>query len=56
MILTESIVKVPCNKYTLRVKCTATRRLTTIEWLLLTCIHKFNHDVEMKSKQIKYAF
>ena len=56
MILTEEKVSVPGNKYTVKVTSVATRRLTTIEWLLLTCINEFNVDDKMKDKSLQYAF
>ncbi len=56
MIIAENIVKVPCNKYTLKVQCTKTIRLATMDWILLTCIHRFEEDHEMRELPLKYTF
>ena len=56
MILSENLVNVPGKKYSVLVKCVSTRRLTTIEWLLLNCVRKFGKDNEMSDRHIKYAF
>ena len=56
MIISEIQVKVPSRKYSLAVNCTRTRRLTAIEWLLLTCIAKFHSSETMSGRTIKSAF
>ena len=56
MILSESKVIVPGQQYKVRMKCVSTRRLTAIEWLILTCVRKFENDSEMANKTIRYAF
>ena len=56
MILSESKVIVPGQQYKVRMKCVSTRRLTAIEWLILTCVRKFENDSEMANRTIHYAF
>lgn len=56
MILSENQLKVPGKMYKVRVKCVSTRRLTTIEWLILSCTQKFNRSNSMSGKTLKYAF
>ena len=56
MILSENQLKIPGKMYKVRVKCVSTRRLTTIEWLILSCTQKFNKSSSMSGKTLKYAF
>lgn len=56
MILSENQLKIPGKKYQVRVKCVSTRRLTTIEWLILSCTQKFNKSDSMSGRTLKYAF
>ena len=56
MILSENQLKVPGKMYTVKIKCVLTRRLTTIEWLILNCTKKFNKSITMSEKTLKYAF
>jgi hypothetical protein len=56
MIIAEIQVKVPSKKYTIAVDCIKTRRLTAIEWLLLTCVSNFHSTERMSGKTIKSAF
>ena len=56
MILSENQLKIPGKMYKVRVKCVSTRRLTTIEWLILSCTQKFNKSNSMSGKTLKYAF
>ncbi len=42
MIISENQVAVPGKKFKTKVTCVSTRRLTTIEWLLLNCAKKFS--------------
>ena len=54
MILSENQLKIPGKMYKVRVKCVSTRRLTTIEWLILSCTQKFNKSNSMSGKTLKY--
>ena len=56
MILSENQLKIPGKMYKVRVKCVSTRRLTTIEWVILSCTQKFNKSNSMSGKTLKYAF
>lgn len=56
MILSENQLSVPGKMYKVRVKCISTQRLTTIEWLILSCTKKFEHLPSMAGKTLKYAF
>lgn len=56
MILTENQIRVPGKMYKVRVKCVSTRRLTTIEWIILNCTKKFSNSDTMADKTLKYAF
>lgn len=56
MILSENQIKVPGKMYKVRVKCVSTQRLTTIEWLILSCTKKFEHQSSMSGRTLKYAF
>ena len=56
MILSENQLKIPGKMYKVRVKCVSTRRLTTIEWLILSCTQKFNKSNSMSGKTLKFAF
>lgn len=56
MILSENQLKVPGKMFKIRVRCVSTRRLTTIEWLILSCTQKFNNSYTMSEKTLKYAF
>ena len=44
MIIAENPVKVPGKRFKIKVSCVSTRRLTTLEWLLLSCAKKFSHS------------
>lgn len=56
MVLSDNLVRVPGKIYKVRLKCVSTQRLTTIEWLILSCTKKFEHHSEMSEKTLKYAF
>lgn len=56
MILSDNQLVVPGSMYKVRVKCISTRRLTTIEWLILSCTKKFERLPSMAGKTLKYAF
>lgn len=56
MILSENQIKVPGKMYKVRVKCVSTQRLTTIEWLILSCTKKFEYQSAMSGRTLKYAF
>ena len=56
MIIAESPIKVTCSQYKLKVECLATRRLTTIEWIIMNCISRFSKDNEMKEKSLSFIF
>lgn len=56
MIIAEARVKVPSKKYKICVQCTKTRRLTAMEWLVLTCISRFKDSETMSKKTMKNAF
>ena len=56
MILVENQIRVPGKMYKVRVKCVSTRRLTTIEWIILKCAQKFRTSNNMAGKTLKYAF
>ena len=47
MILSENQLRIPGKMFKVRVKCISTRRLTTIEWLILSCTKKFNDSPSM---------
>ena len=56
MILSDVQLKIPGKVYKVRVKCVSTRRLTTIEWLILSCTKTFEQLPSMSGKTLKYAF
>ena len=56
MIISENHIKIPGKIYKVRVKCVSTQRLTTIEWLILSCTKKFAHLSSMANRTLKYAF
>ena len=56
MVLSDNQVRVPGKTYKVRLKCVSTQRLTTIEWLILSCTKKFERHPEMSGKTLKYAF
>lgn len=56
MILSENQLSVPGKMYKVGVKCISTQRLTTIEWLILSCTKKFEHSDSMLGETLKYAF
>ena len=56
MVLSDNTIKVPGKKYKVRLKCVSTQRLTTIEWLILSCTKKFEHHPSMSGRTLKYAF
>lgn len=56
MILSDNQLTVPGRMYKVRVKCVSTRRLTAIEWLILSCTKKFERLPSMSAKTLKYAF
>lgn len=56
MVLSDNQVRVPGKTYKVRLKCVSTQRLTTIEWLILSCTKKFERHPEMSGRTLKYAF
>ena len=56
MILSDIQLKIPGKVYKVRVRCVSTRRLTTIEWLILSCTKRFEQLPSMSGKTLKYAF
>lgn len=56
MILSDNQLIIPGKQYKVRVKCISTRRLTTIEWLILSCTKKFERLPSMSGRTLKYAF
>lgn len=56
MILFENQLKTPGKKYKLDINCLATRRLSAIEWLTLTCVNKFHASEHMCRKTLKNVF
>ncbi|MCD7825823.1 MAG: PIN domain-containing protein [Clostridiaceae bacterium] len=56
MIISENQIKVPGKRYKVKVKSVSTRRLTAIEWLILTSTKKFRQNSSMFEKTLKYAF
>ncbi len=56
MIISENYIKVPGKMYKVNVKCVSTRRLTTIEWLIVNCAAKFKGDSKTATKTLKYVF
>lgn len=55
MIISECQVAVPGKKYKTKVSCVSTRRLTTVEWLILSCTKKFSSQTE-KQYRVKSVF
>ncbi len=56
MILFENQLKTPGKKYKLNVDCFSTRRLSAIEWLVLTCINEFHESARSSGITLKYVF
>ena len=56
MILSEDYIKVPGKQYKVKVQCVSTRRLTTIEWLIVNCAAKFHDSDQTGNQTIKYVF
>lgn len=56
MILAEEYVKVPGKMYKVKIECVSTRRLTTMEWLIVNCVNQFRGYNDMKNKTLKYIF
>ena len=56
MVLSDNTVRVPGKTYKVRLKCVSTQRLTTIEWLILSCTKKFERHPDMSGRTLKYAF
>lgn len=56
MILSDNQLTIPGKMYKVRIKCVSTRRLTTIEWLILSCTKKFERLPSMAERTLKYAF
>ena len=56
MVLCESHISVPAKRYKVNVNCIKTRRLTTMEWLVLSMTKKFENHPYMKDNYFKYAF
>lgn len=56
MVLSDNTVRVPGKMYKVRLKCVSTQRLTTIEWLILSCTNKFERHPDMSGRTLKYAF
>ena len=53
MVLSDNTIKVPGKKYKVRLKCVSTQRLTTIEWLILSCTKTFEHHPSMSGRTLK---
>ena len=56
MILSEEYVKIPGKQYKVKVQCVSTRRLTTMEWLIVNCAEKFHGSSRTSRQSIKYVF
>lgn len=56
MIISEDYIKVPGKMYKVRVQCVSTRRLTTMEWLIVNCAAKFKVNSRTANKTLKYVF
>ena len=56
MILSEDYIKVPGKQYKVKVQCVSTRRLTTMEWLIVNCAAKFHDSVQTGNQTVKYVF
>lgn len=56
MILTEKNVRVPGKMYKVQIECATTRRLTTIEWLVLTCANRFHENPIMSQAHVKQVY
>lgn len=55
MIISECQINIPGKKYKTKVSCVSTRRLTTIEWLILRCTKKFSSPLE-KNYSLRQVF
>ncbi len=55
MIISESRICVPGKRFRTKIKCVSTRRLTTVEWLVLNCTSKFSGSSK-DSKNVKEVF
>lgn len=56
MILSEEYIKIPGKQYKVKVQCVSTRRLTTMEWLIVNCAEKFHNSARTSQKSLKYVF
>lgn len=56
MILSEEYVKVPGKMYKVKVQCVSTRRLTTMEWLIVNCAAKFQGSIRTGQLTLKQVF
>lgn len=56
MIVSEDYIKVPGKMYKVKVQCVSTRRLTTMEWLIVNCAAKFKGNSQTATKTLKYVF
>lgn len=56
MIISEDYIKVPGKMYKVKVQCVSTRRLTTMEWLIVNCAAKFKGNSQTATKTLKYVF
>ena len=55
MIIAENRVKVPGKRFRTKISCISTRRLTTIEWLILNCAYKFSEN-NQRTSYVKDVF
>ena len=56
MIISEDYIKVPGKIYKVKVQCVSTRRLTTMEWLIVNCAAKFTGNSQTATKTLKFVF
>ena len=56
MILSENYIKVPGKQYKVKVQCVSTRRLTTMEWLIVNCAAKFHDSPQTGKMTLKTVF
>lgn len=56
MILSENYIKVSGKQYKVKVQCVSTRRLTTMEWLIVNCAAKFHDSPQTGKMTLKTVF
>ena len=56
MTLIERQLVSPGKEYKLSINCLAMRRLSAMEWLILTCINRFHSSAQMGEKTLKDVY